>query len=301
MLGELKTQIYPLTLTAIMAEKIWGRRQASPFYEADPQAVWGEIFLAIKDFGLTSLVANGPLSGKPIHQIGQAWGQELINPPGTIKWPLPLTVWLERTGDKPGPIRVKSGPEFWRVLTTGPESWIGAGEDPNQPTWPQRLRRRLVDPGENYLFPAGLPQSMGPGLTVLKAGLSKIGLETLYDWERRQDIWDYQSDPGYQIPINDEPLAILEPSPSGEGLYPLLQGPKFEVHQLTTTFQNFSGGRFSIICPISGQGRLISSGLYPNLRLRLGSATLIPAGLGSHTIISNSCLTALLFTPSKDA
>ncbi|MDR1607198.1 MAG: hypothetical protein LBT38_02150 [Deltaproteobacteria bacterium] len=299
MLGELKNQIHPLPLSPIVAAKPWGRSQPSLFYEPDSSTSWGEVFLAIKDFGLISRIANGPLSGKGIHQIGQLWGRELIDPPGQTNWPLPLTIWLERTGDKPGPVRVKTGPEYWRVLSAEPDSWIGAGVDPNQSSWPQKLSRFSSEPGDSHIIPAGLPQALGPGLTVIKAGLVKIGLETLYNWERPQDIWDYQSAPDYKVPITNEPLINLDPPPTEDGFLLVGKTSGFEVRQLKTKFQSFDGGKFSIICPLSGQGRLNSSGPYPNLRLRPGSATIIPSGLGPHSIVSNSSITALCFSSTK--
>ncbi|MDR2140899.1 MAG: hypothetical protein LBR11_03790 [Deltaproteobacteria bacterium] len=299
MLGELKNQIHPLSLSPIMAEKPWGPRQPSKFYPADAQAAWGEIFLAIRDFGLTSRVASGPLADQPIHKIAQNWGRELIEPPGSAGWPIPLTVWLERTGDQPGPVRVKSGPEFWRILEATPESWIGAGEDPNQSDWPQRLQLSLAEPGDNLIFPAGLPQAQGPGLTVIKAGLSGISLETLYDWGRRPDIWDYQNAPGVQVRRSNEPLLALGPDQGTEGLTTLGQMAGLEISLLRSTFQTLKGGRFAIICPISGQGRLNSSGVFPTNRLRLGGATLVPSGLGPYSIVSNSSLTALIFTQAR--
>ncbi|MDR1395565.1 MAG: hypothetical protein LBK52_05300, partial [Deltaproteobacteria bacterium] len=204
MLAELKNQIYPLGLVPMVSETPWGRRQSSVFAENNSQALWGEIFLAIRDFGLTSKIANGPLAGQPIHRVGQEWERALVNPPGEAGWPLPFTVWLERTGDQPGPVRVKSGPEFWYVLEGDHDSWLGAGLDPAQTQWPQKLKRFLAEPGEACLCPAGVPQAQGPGLTIFKAGLSKIGLETLWNWERRPDAWDYQSAPGYKVPLSQE-------------------------------------------------------------------------------------------------
>ncbi|MDR2422216.1 MAG: hypothetical protein LBE01_02420 [Deltaproteobacteria bacterium] len=299
MLGEIKNQIHPLSLVPIMAEKPWGSRQSSIFYPSDSQANWGEIFLAIRDFGLTSRVAHGPLADKPIHQISQNWGREFIDPPSPAGWPIPWTIWLERTGDKPGPVRAKSGPEFWRVLAADPDSWIGAGASPAEADWPQRLRRRLVEPGESFIFPAGLPQAQGPGITAIKVGLVKTGLKTLYDWKRRPDAWDYEPAPGFEVEITDSPLIALKEPPHEEGLALLGQGPGLEASVLTTSFHSFKGGRFSIVCPIKGQGRLNSTGAFPTLRLRPGAATIVPFGLGPYSIVSNTSLAALIFTVPK--
>ncbi|MDR1084191.1 MAG: hypothetical protein LBP22_04860 [Deltaproteobacteria bacterium] len=296
MLGELKNQIYPLSLTPIMSERPWGQRKPSAYYESDSQANWGEIFLAVRDYGLTSRIATGPLSGQPIHKIGQTWGRELADPPGAVGWPIPFTVWLERTGDGPSPVRVKSGPEFWLVLESDPDSWLGAGLEANQNSWPQKLSRRLTEPGEVLIMPAGLPHAQGPAMTVLKACPVKIGLETLYNWDRRPDAWDYQSPPGYQVPQTSEPPVFFNPLSKTDGYNLLAQGPGITVHLLNTTFQAFKGGRFSIICPIKGQGRLNSSGAFPTIRLRPGGATLIPSGLGPHSIVSNSSLSAVMFS-----
>ncbi|MDR0548196.1 MAG: hypothetical protein LBI10_02105 [Deltaproteobacteria bacterium] len=299
MLGDIKNDIYPLPLTPILAEKPWGQKQASPFFSEPIEANWGEVFLAIRDFGLTSRVANGPLADKPIHQIGQTWGRELIDPPGSANWPLPLTVWLERTGDKPGPIRVKSGPEFWRVLWAEPDSWIGAGENPDFAAWPQRLRRIVVDADDTFIVPGGLAQAQGPGLTIFKVSLSKINVETLYDWERPPDVWDYQSG-GQPIPRDGEPLIVLRPPLSSEGLNLLAQLPSFEASLLEGAFQSFNGGRFAILCPIKGRGRLNSSGAFSSQRLTPGKAILIPAGLGPYSIVSPNALTAVILTIPKN-
>ncbi|MDR1872445.1 MAG: hypothetical protein LBS60_11105 [Deltaproteobacteria bacterium] len=295
MLGELKSQIYPLSLTPILAEKPWGARRISIYHDPGSKAAWGEIFLAIKDFGLTSRVASGPLVGQGVHQVGRNWGAEFMDPPRPTGSPLPWTIWLERTGDKPGPVRVKTGPEFWYVLEAEPSSWIGAGLDPKQSQWPQRLARRVAEPSDAFIFPAGSPQAQGPGLTIIKAGLAKIDLATLYDWERQPDVWDYQPTPGLVIDLTTEPLTVLEPPDPTSELAVLGQLKGLEVKLLRSTFQSFKGGQFAIICPIKGQGRINSSGATPTLRLRPGGATIIPAGLGPHSIVSNSSLTALIF------
>jgi hypothetical protein len=41
---------------------------------------------------------------KPFHRAGQEWERALVHPPGEAGWLLPFTVWLERTGDQPGPV-----------------------------------------------------------------------------------------------------------------------------------------------------------------------------------------------------
>jgi hypothetical protein len=55
------------------------------------------------------------------------------------------------------------------------------------------------------------------------------------------------------------------------------------------------GGRFGIICPIKGQGRINAGGPAPALKIRPGRAVLISAG-GPFSIVSRSSLSALILS-----
>ncbi|MDR1657483.1 MAG: hypothetical protein LBT47_08010 [Deltaproteobacteria bacterium] len=289
-------KLTPLALEPIVAEKPWGALAHTSFNApSDAENLrWGEIWLACEDFGLSSKVASGANRGHILAWFKINWGLGLVGHRPNPNLPtLPVSLRLERTGSEPGPVRVLSDDELWYVLEAGTESWVGAGSTSSEAPWPKRLKKNPVEPGDRFIMPPGLVNSLGPHMTVLKVLPTGSLVGTLYNWERPADLWDF-TPPPKEIPlVNTEP-APLKPLCEGRDRI-LYQGPIYDLTLVKTSFTSAKGEGLSIICPIKGRGRVQVSGSKESLRLHPGQAVLLPAGLSRYSIDSGTLISYLHF------
>jgi hypothetical protein len=293
---ETATEIAPLSLAPIVAVRSWGATGHSSFnVPAKCDGVkWGEIWLATEDFGLNNAVTSGPFAGNFLPFFKERWGvgfTGLLSP--QLKHVLSLSLRIERTGPQPGPVRVFSGDEFWYVLEAGVDSWLSFGTTSDDGPWPDRLNKISPEPGDRFLLPKGLIRAQGPNLTILKALTANSLVQTLYDWDRKPEVW------GFTPPPKDIEIEKTEPLPLKtvcEGRNRILyEGPAFSVKLINTNFVSEKGEKLSLICPIKGRGRIQVSGQNDNLRLHPGQAVVLPAGLGRYSIESGTIISYLLF------
>jgi mannose-6-phosphate isomerase-like protein (cupin superfamily) len=258
---------------------------------------WGEIWLASEEFGLVTKVSSGSQSGKTLAQIKTQWGPLLTGSQDHdelgLKKTLNSSFRLERTGEEPGPIRFLTSDEFWYVLEAGPDSWMGAGTSPAEGPIAKRLKKIPLEPGDRYLVPKGLIHCQGPSATVLKALPSASFVETIDDWGRPPDTWNFSKSP---VPITstNSNLPYLHTICSGRDRI-LYQGPLFTVTLVNTNFFSAAGEKMSLVCPVRGRGSIETSGINETVRLHPGQATLIPAGIPQYSIKSSTIISYLLF------
>jgi mannose-6-phosphate isomerase class I len=188
-------------------------------------------------------------------------------------------------------VRALSGEELWCVLEAGVESWVAAGATPDGP-WPKRLKRSPVEAGDRFLMPPGLVRCQGPNLTVLKILPTGSMVQTLFDWDRPNDPWDYTAPPK-PVEIADGGIRQLKPVCEGRNRV-LHRSPLYDVTLVNTSFSTAKGDRLSIICPIKGRARVQSTGgAQENLRLHPGQAVVIPAGLHRWSVESGTLVSYL--------
>jgi mannose-6-phosphate isomerase class I len=295
-ISEKITEIAPLALEPLVTERSWGATGHSSFNgPAKAQGLkWGEIWLATEDFGLSSKVSSGPFEGNHLKFFRERWGAGFTGQISTeIKRVLNFSLRIERTGAEPGPVRVFSGEEFWYVLEAGLDSWLGLGTTSDEGPWPSRLNKVSVESGDRFLLPKGFVRAQGPNLTILKALVADSIVQTLYDWDRKPDVWGFTPPP---IDIDIENSALLPLKTICEGRNRLFyQGPFYSVKLINTDFVSDKGKKFSILCPVKGRGRIQVSGHPDNIRLNPGQAVVLPAGLGRYSIQSGTIISYLLF------
>jgi uncharacterized protein YjlB len=295
--GAVITNVSPLPLAPIVADKPWGAICRSSFnVPAKAEGVrWGEIWLASEDFGLISKVASGSRAGQSLAAVKADWGALLAGQgeAGKGRQTLGFSFRLERTGEEPGPVRAIGGDEFWYVMEAGPDSWLGAGLSRDDGPWAQRLKKLALEPGDRFLVPQGLAHCQGPSATILKVLPSGAMAQTIHDWDRPADPWDFAAAPK-PVPLRDAPLPALQTVCSGRDRI-LFQGPGYTATLVNTDFFTSTGQRLSVICPARGRGGIETSGLKETVRLHPGGAVVIPAGIGRYSIKSSSLVSYLLF------
>jgi hypothetical protein len=289
-----QAKLTPLALEPIVADKPWGSTGHASFNApsgADSRQ-WGEIWLACEDFGLNTRIASGPHRGQAPGWFKANWGIGLTgHRPNPALPALTVSVRLERTGKEPGPVRALSGEELWCVLEAGVESWVAAGAAPEGP-WPKRLKKTPVEAGDNFVIPPGLIRCQGPTMTVLKVLPTGSLVQTLFDWDRPPDPWDF-TPPPRPVDIVDGDLVQLKPVLERRDRV-LYRGPLYEAILVRTSFATGRGDGLSIICPFKGRARLQSTGgAQENLRLHPGQAILIPAGLQRWSVESGTLVSYL--------
>ncbi|MDR1486647.1 MAG: hypothetical protein LBT62_01440 [Deltaproteobacteria bacterium] len=289
-------EIAPLALTPIAADRIWGSTVHSTYsVPAKAEDVnWGEIWLACEDFSLNSVVSNGPFAGNALRFFKQRWGVDFCGYlSAEQKRVLPMSLRIERTGSEPGPVRVFSKEEFWYVLDVGVNSWVSFGTSLDDGPWPSRLSDKLnVEPGDRFLLPNGMVRAQGPNLTVLKVLQADAMVQTLYNWERKKEVWDF-SPPAVDIPIEKEALIPLKTVLEGRNRL-LYQGPSYSIKLIHTNFVSEVGEKLSLVCPIKGRAHLKVSGQPDNLRLVPGQVVVLPARLGRFSIESGTIISYIL-------
>jgi mannose-6-phosphate isomerase-like protein (cupin superfamily) len=302
--GALTTNITPLPLAPIVATKDWGTVCHTSFNVPSKAEglCWGEIWLASEDFGLVNKVASGPCSGFSLTSVKAHWGEVLTGQKdlkeAKNKNSLNVSFRIERTGDKPGPVRVLSGDEFWYVLEAGADSWRGADTSSEEGTWTQRLKKTTLEPGDRFLIPQGLVHCQGPSATILKVLPSHSMVQTIYDWERPPDPWDFIQ-PTKPLPIVHTDLPYLHTICSGRDRI-LYQGSQYTATLVNTNFFSATGEKMSLICPVKGRGSIETSGVKETVRLHPGQSVIIPAGIGRYSIKSSTIISYLLFEFSND-
>jgi mannose-6-phosphate isomerase class I len=179
-------------------------------------------------------------------------------------------------------------------LEAGPENWSAAGTVDAKGDWPERLRRIVLDPGDRCLMPKGLVRAQGPSMTVLKVLPLGAKLLTVHDWGRRPDPFDFAPPAGGIAPTN---AAVTPRFPENGGHDRiLLRAPDFVISAFNADFRTSAGGVLTVLCPIKGSGRIMTSGVKESVRLRPGQAVIIPAGIGRYSLQSGTTISCLAFS-----
>jgi mannose-6-phosphate isomerase class I len=292
---ELQSKLCPVALAPIAAEKPWGVvAHASWGFPAQADALkGGEIWLACDDFGLESKVAGGPHAGRTLGWLLANWERGLVGYRAQPDAPaLTISLRIERTGAVPGPARVLDQEELWFALEAGAESWAAfSGPGP----WPKSLRKTQLEAADALLVPPGLVRCQGPKLTILKAIPTGTLVKTVYDWDRPADPWDFTPPPRDVPAAEGEPEPLKPASSENSRARLLYQGPHYELTLVKTGFATGRGDGLSIICPITGRGRINASGVTETLRLHPGQACLVPAAQSRWSVESGTLLTYLHF------
>lgn len=288
-----QAQLHPVALEPIPAERPWGvEAHASWNFPSKADSVkWGEIWLAAEDFGLATKVASGPHKGRDPAWLLAKWGRGLVGYRERLEGPaLTASIRIERTGAAPGPVRAMDKEELWYVLEAGAESFLAFSGDGQ---WPKCQKRLACESGDSLAIPAGLAACQGPRLTILKALPAGAMVQTIYNWDRPPDLWDFTAPPREVPLLGGEPRPL---SPVAERRERLIhQNDLYELKLVKTAFATGRGDGLSIICPVKGRGRLQSAGNPENLRLHPGQAYLVPAAQSRWSIESGTLVAYLHF------
>jgi mannose-6-phosphate isomerase len=302
----------PLTFEPIFMERVWGgRRLESEFGKKLPaQKPIGESWEIADRPEAQSIVRNGPLRGKPLHELWTQHRDEIFGDvPDAPRFPLLLKLLdahdkLSLQVHPPDGVASRLGgepkTEFWYVAAAEPgaELYLGFRESITRDQLEKALRdgtaadyvhKIRVKPGDAAFLPAGRLHALGAGNLLIEVQQNSDTTYRVFDWNRVNDKGKPRQLHIAQalqcIDLDDVRPRLLHLD--GELL---LRHNLFEIQKwnLDSPREIAARGQFAIACCLTGSMRCADVDLMP------GEFVLIPAQLRDRQLHPRTEGTTLL-------
>ena len=302
----------PLTFEPIFMERMWGgRRLESEFgKKLPPQRPIGESWEIVDRPEAQSIVRNGPLRGKTLHEL---WTQDRGEIFGDVADAsrFPLLVKLLDAHEKlslqvhpPDGVASRLGgqpkTEFWYVVAADPgaELYLGFRDSITRDQFEKAIRdgtaadhvhKVRVKTGDAAFLPAGRLHALGAGNLLIEVQQNSDTTYRVFDWNRVDDKGKQRQlhiDQALRcIDFNDVRPRLVQPQ--GE-LF--LRDDLFEIQKwsLDSPREIAARGRFAIVCCLTGSLRCADVDLRP------GEFFLVPAQLQDRQLHPRTEGTTLL-------
>lgn len=259
------SELYPLRFKPVYKDYLWGGdRIVRRFQRALPPGIYAESWEIADHPDGMSIVENGPLAGRSLHDLVARFGADLLGA-GGAEPAFPLLVKIidarQRLSVQVHPDARSAGEqggdpktEMWYVLEADPGAGVFAGFQPE--VTPAKLQRALAErrvedllnflplsAGEAVYIPGGRVHTIDAGCLLLEIQQRSNTTYRLYDWDRVGP--DGKRRPLHieralkAIRWNDrEPARVpaVEAERMGPNLrQPLIQSPFFSVERWTLT------------------------------------------------------------------
>jgi mannose-6-phosphate isomerase len=302
----------PLTFAPIFMERIWGgRRLETNFGKKLPaNKRIGESWEIVDRPEAQSVVRDGPLCGKTLHELWTQHRQEIFgNVPDASRFPLlvklldaheKLSLQVHPT-DKTA-IKLSGEPktEFWYVAAAdaGAELFVGLNKAMTREQFEETLRAGTVTEhlhtirvkeGDAMFLPAGRLHAVGAGNLLVEIQQNSDTTYRVFDWDRVEDKGRPRQLHANQalecVDFSDCKPQLLRPK--GEML---LKHALFEIQKwnLDSSREITPRGQFAIACCLTGSLRCAVVDFGP------GEFLLIPAQLQDRLLEPLSARTSLL-------
>jgi mannose-6-phosphate isomerase len=268
-------------------ERIWGGRRLESHLgkKLPPQKAIGESWEIVDRPEAQSIVCNGPLRGKTLHELWTEHRKEIFGSvPDTPRFPLLLKLLdahekLSLQVHPPDGVASRLGgepkTEFWYVVSADPgaELYLGFKESTTRSQFENALRdgtaadhvhKIPVKPGDAVFLPAGRFHALGAGNLLIEIQQNSDSTYRVFDWNRM----DNEGKPRQLhienalqcIDFDDVAPNLIEPA--GELLY---RGELFEVQKwnLVSPREVAARGQFAIVCCLNGSLHCASVNLAP--------------------------------------
>ena len=308
--------VYPLRFMPIFQYRLWGGRRLAEVFDASLplDGPVGEAWLLSDRDDHASRVADGPLEGRTLRELLEAFAEQMLgaNARHVRRFPLLLKfldaqqmlsvqVHPSDAHRELLPAGERGKTEAWVVLEAGTESLIYAGL--KQGTTRDSLRRAITDggvadalshftpkSGDAVFLPAGTVHSLGRDVVVFEVQQNSDVTLRLYDW----DHVDAKTGKPRALQVDDAlscidfakgPVTPVTPiadaaNPERERLFHCEQFSLWRV-RAKRPFDVGVAGAARVLVPIDGAGSVDHAGAsYPADR---GDVLLLPAALGVCT------------------
>jgi len=303
----------PLSFEPIFMERIWGGRKLAQLFRKNlpPKKPIGESWEVVDRAQAQSIVSNGPLKGKTLHELWSQHRKEIFGDlPDSPRFPLLIKLLdaqekLSLQVHPPEKIAVKLGgepkTECWYVAhaESGAELFIGFKELTNREQFQKLLwagsaadhvHTIRVQQGDAMFLPAGRFHAVGAGNVLVEIQQNSDTTYRVFDWNRV----DQQTGKPRKLHV-DEALESIDFS----DVAPKLIEPKGELLVKHELFQlqkwNLDSprevtprGEFAIVCCLAGSLRCTEVDLRP------GEFFLVPASSQDRQLHPRAERTSLL-------
>jgi mannose-6-phosphate isomerase len=198
--------LYPLRLKPVYKDYIWGGDKIIRLYHrGEKPGVYAESWEVSDRTDGMSVVANGPLAGRTLHEVVQSLGPNLLG--SRVRSPVfPLLIKLIDSRDR---LSVQVHPdddtakrfggeaktEMWYVLDAEPDAGVFAGLKPgigekqfNEALRTKRFKDILtfvpVARGDAIFVPGGRVHAIDAGCLLLEVQQNSNTTYRIYDWDR---------------------------------------------------------------------------------------------------------------------
>jgi mannose-6-phosphate isomerase len=302
----------PLTFEPIFQQRIWGGRKLESLFskKLPPGRSIGESWEIVDRAEAQSVVANGPLEGRTLHEL---WTQDRQSVFGNVSDApqFPLLVKLLDAEDKlslqvhpPEKVAAKLGgepkTEFWYVVAADPDTkiFVGFKHAITREQFEKSLRAASaadhihsirVKPGDAMFLPAGRFHAVGAGCVLVEIQQNSDTTYRMFDWNRRDDGGNLRQlhieEALESIDFDDVTPNLVEPK--GELL---ARNELFEIQRwnLDQPREVTARGQFAVVCCLTGSMRCADVDLHP------GEFCLVPASLQDRQVHPRAAETSLL-------
>lgn len=204
-------KLYPLKFSPVYMERVWGGSMMSDVLKRElppHDAPIGEAWELVDRDDVNSVVANGALAGKTLHELVEFYGRALIGNKGAGQKKFPLLVKLIDAGER---LSLQVHPdeqacrelgdgaepktEMWYVIAARPGARILAGIDAratrvqvmdalDSPDIEQLMQNYISREGDAYFITAGTLHAIGAGNLILEIQQNSDTTYRVSDWGR---------------------------------------------------------------------------------------------------------------------
>jgi mannose-6-phosphate isomerase len=292
----------PLTFEPIFMERMWGGRRLEAEFgkKLPPQRPIGESWEIVDRPEAQSIVREGPLRGKTLHELWTQYRDEIFGEaPDSSRFPLLLKLLdahdklsLQVHPPKKLADRLGGEPktEFWYIAAADPgaELYLGFRESITRHQFEKALRdgtaadyvyKIRVRTGDAAFLPAGRCHAVGAGILLIEVQQNSDTTYRVFDWNRVDDKGKRRQlhiDQALQcIDFNDVAPKLVEPQAEL-----LVRHELFEVQKwnLMASREISSQRQFAIVCCLSGAIRCGDADLSP------GECFLVPPSLSYQSL-----------------
>ncbi len=283
-------------------ERVWGRRDLTPWYEHQSSAPVGEAWLTGDD----CVVTGGTHAGRTLAQMVAEFGGTLVAPegtPGAGRFPLlvkmlfpaeKLSVQVHpddaQAAVAGGETRAKT--ECWYVLEAEPGATVALGlrdgataEDlaaaMGNASFEALLHQEPVAVGDMVYVEAGTVHAIGPGLTLLEVQQNSDTTYRLWDYGRPRELHLEQGMAVTKLRTAAGKVAAKD-APGGTQLIAV---PHFAVERYEAAGKPLAftaGAVAECLVGLGGEATVVCAGV--SVRLLRGEAVVIPAASGDYSV-----------------
>jgi mannose-6-phosphate isomerase len=292
-----------LLFKPIFQERIWGGRKLADLFGKNlpPKKRIGESWEIVDRPEAQSVVMNGPLKGKTLHELWTQHRQEIFgHVPDTPRFPLLIKILdaqeklslqvhppenvARRVGGEP-----KS--EFWYIAAADPDAklFLGFREPITRSRFEERLREGTVmddvhaidvRPGDAVFLPSGRVHALGAGNLLIEIQQNSDTTYRVFDWNRTDRTTGTKRDLHIEQAIQCINFEDVQPKliePKGELL---ISNHLFEIRKwnLNEAREAAPRGQFAIVCCLTGNLSCANTKFAP------GEFFLVPAQLADRQL-----------------